>query len=172
MKLLTLPGRKPSTLEPTQRLLAALGLDAHTIRPHGFWSAPDVNDPDIAPEVLAVAASGAELIIAKSIGALITMAAWRDHGFAPRACLFLGTPLKRLEALDLVPLLQAFAAAIPTLFIQQAADFNGAHAELARRVGRAALTAEVPGDDHRYEDIDAILPFATAWLDPWRRDLA
>jgi len=172
MKLLALPGRKPSTLEPTRRLLAALGLDEGAIRPHGFWSAPDVTDPDIAGDVEAVAASGADLVIAKSIGALIVMAAWRDHGFAPRACLFLGTPLKRLEALGLVPLLQAFAVATPTLFIQQAADFNGAYADLARWVGSAARTAEIPGDDHRYEDIDVILPFAAAWLDPWREGLA
>lgn len=164
MKALALPGRKPSTLAPTRALVEALGFPAGILRPHSFWSAPDVTSPDIAPDVAAVAASGAELVIAKSIGALIAMTAWRDHGFGPRACLFVGTPLRRLEQLDLVSLLRDFATATPVLFIQQTADFNGPFADLAQVVGPPGEIAEVPGDDHAYEDIAAIAPLAVAWL--------
>ena len=170
MRALALPGRKPSTLAPTRALVEALGFEAGIVRPHNFWSAPDVTSPDIVPDVIAVAAGGAELVIAKSIGALIAMAAWRDHGFRPRACLFVGTPLRRLEQLDLIPLLRDFAAATPVLFIQQTSDFNGPFADLAQVVGPPGEIAEVPGADHAYQDIAALAPLARAWLEPWRRD--
>ena len=170
MTALALPGRKPSTLAPTRALVEALGFDAQILRPHSFWAAADVTNPDITPDVADVAASGAELVIAKSIGALIAMTAWRDHGFRPRACLFVGTPLRRLEQLELIPLLRDFAAATPVLFIQQTADFNGPFAELAQLVGPPGEIAEIPGRDHAYEDIAAIAPRARAWLAAWRGD--
>lgn len=150
-----------------QALLAALGLGQAPIQAYGFWREVDHPSPDVAAEVRAAASSGAELVVAKSIGTQVAMLACRDHGLAPGGCVFLATPLRRLEALGLVPLLEAHCAAMDTLFVQQTADYNGAYADLAMIVARypRCQIAEVPGDDHLYEDIGLIAPIVRAWLD-------
>jgi hypothetical protein len=150
-----------------QALLAAVGLGHAPIQAYGFWSEADHPNPDVGPEVALAAASGADLVVAKSIGTQVAMLAGRDHGFAPAACVFMATPLRRLEALGLVPLLEGHCAARDTLFVQQTADYNGAFADMAAIVGRHSRCwiAEVPGGDHLYEDIDLIAPIVRAWLD-------
>jgi hypothetical protein len=167
MRVLGLSGRKPSTRPQMLALLEALGLGEAPIQTYRFWSAADHPNPDVVPEALAAAASGADLVVAKSIGTQVAMLACRDHGLKPGACVFLATPLRRLEALGLVPLLERHCTAADTLFVQQTAGYNGAFADVAKIVGRypRCQIAEIPGDDHLYEDIDVIAPIVRAWLD-------
>lgn len=167
MRVLGLPGRKPSTLPQMQALLAALGLPEAPVQAYGFWGAADVTNPDISPEVMAAAASRAELVVAKSIGTLVTALAERDHGFAPKACVFLAIPLRRFEALELVPLLEAHCRMTPTLVVQQTDDYNGPYAQVARIVAPHPLcqVVEIPGGDHLYEDVDLIAPLVRPWLE-------
>ena len=168
MKILGLPGRKPETLAQMQGLIDRLeiGQTEAVVRPHSFWDRADVSTPDVSPDALAVSGSGADLVISKSIGNLIVMLARDRHGFAPQACVFLGTPLARLIPEGLLPLLEAHCAAGPTLFIQQTADYNGAYRDVAAIVDRHPLctAVEIPGDDHRYEDLDLIAPLIEAWV--------
>lgn len=167
MRLLGLPGREPVTLGQMQALLARLevGQTETEIRQHGFWDT-DWTNPDVRPEAGAVGPLSADLVVAKSIGTLITMLAAAHHGFTPTACVFIATPLKRLIAEDRIPLLEAHCDAIPTLFIQQAEDFNGAYAPLAEIVARRprCTAVEIPGGDHLYEDLDLIAPLIEAWV--------
>ncbi|MBP8246240.1 MAG: hypothetical protein KAX56_05185 [Phenylobacterium sp.] len=167
MKLLGLPGRQPSTLAQMEALLARLeiGQTETEIRRYDFWAA-DWSHPEVSPEAEAVGQLTADLVIAKSIGTLIAMLAVARQGFAPTACVFLATPLNRLVAEDRVALLEAHCDAIPTLFIQQSDDFNGAYAPLARIVARHPRCAamEIPGGDHLYEDLDLIAPLIEAWV--------
>lgn len=153
-----------------QALLAALGFGQAPIQTYGFWGEADHPNPDVAPEARAAASSGADLVVAKSIGTQVAMLACRDHGLGPDGCVFLATPLRRFEALDLVPLLETHCAAMDTLFVQQTADYNGAHADLEEIVGRypRCRIAEIPGDDHLYDDIALIAPIVRAWLDARR----
>jgi hypothetical protein len=149
-----------------QGLVARLSLgQVHaTVQTHGFWGGEDVADPDIAPEIRRAVASGADLIIAKSIGALIAMEATRA-GLSPKACVFMGVPLRRLEVLGLVGLLESHLRRVPTLIIQQTSDFNGPFVDLAPLAARAgAEMREVPGGDHLYEDLDRIAPLTDQWL--------
>ncbi len=168
MKVLGLPGRKPETLGQMQGLMDRLeiGQTEAVVRPHSFWDRADVSNPDISPDPLAVSVSAADLVISKSIGALIVMLARDRHSFAPQACVFLGTPLARFVAEGWVPLLEAHCAAIPTLFIQQTADYNGAYRDLAAIVARHPLCTarEIPGGDHLYEDLELIAPLIEAWV--------
>jgi hypothetical protein len=165
VKLLGLPGRKSSTfqhmLDLTSRL--RLGQDEAVVQAYGFWGPKDDPNPDPAPEARIAAESRADLVIAKSFGTLVTMVAGRDLGFAPPACVFLGTPLRRSP--DMAALLVAHLSAVPTLLIQQTSDFNGSFAEVAAVAARApsAMALEIPGDDHLYEDLDAIAPLIEAW---------
>lgn len=167
MKLLGLPGRAPATLDQMQILLARLevGQTETEVRRHGFWDT-DWTNPDLAPEAEAVGALRADLVIAKSVGTLIAMLAAARYGFAPTACVFLGTPLNRLVAEDRVSMLKAHCDAIPTLFIQQAEDVTGPYGPLAEIVARHPRCAalEIPGGDHLYEDVELIAPLIEAWV--------
>ncbi|MDO8799509.1 hypothetical protein [Phenylobacterium sp.] len=167
MNLLGLPGREPSTLAQMEALLARLeiGQTETVIRHHGFW-ATDWSHPDLSPEAQAVGQLSADLIIAKSIGTLVAMLAIARHGFAPTACVFIATPLNRLVAEDRIALLDAHCDAIPTLFIQQTDDLNGAFAPLGAIVARhpGCMAVEIPGGDHLYEDLELIAPLIEAWV--------
>ena len=167
MKLLGLPGREPSTLGQMQGLLTRLevGQTETEIRRHAFWETEWTN-PDLLPEAQVVGDLAADLVVAKSIGTLIAMLAAARHGFAPTACIFIATPLNRLVAEQGLGLLAAHCEAIPTLFLQQTDDFNGAYAPLAELVTRhpRCTAVEVPGDDHLYEDLDLIAPLIEAWV--------
>ncbi|WP_340644757.1 hypothetical protein [Phenylobacterium sp.] len=65
-----------------------------------------------------------------------------------------------------MPLLEEHCAAVPTLFIQQTADYNGAYRDLAAVVDKHPLctVVEIPGDDHRYEHLDLIAPLIETWV--------
>jgi hypothetical protein len=167
MTRLALPGRRAETLAWMQALLGDLGQPDTPIRRYGFWSSPDRPDPDIAPEVEAVAASGADVVLAKSIGCLIALLARRDRGFTARAYVFIGAPVKRLAALGWLDLLAEQAEAAPTLFIQQSADPTGSFGELAAALSPTAALSEIPGDDHAYADTATLAALITAWP-PWR----
>jgi hypothetical protein len=165
MKLLGLPGRKSSTYEPMIDLVGRLdlGQTETVVRRYGFWLAEDVENPDTGPEVDAVAASGADIVVAKSMGTLLTMLACERGGFAPRRCVFIGLPLRRLREFGRTDLIAAQCARAPTLFIQQSADFNGPHAELADLVAGRAIVEEVPGGDHVYGDLDLLARLIHSW---------
>jgi len=165
VRLLGLPGRKASTLTQMTDLVERLAGGQAAVRSYGFWGGADVPDPDVGPEALAVADSGAELLVCKSIGTLIAMLARERHGFIAKSYVFIGSPLRRFEAEGLIDILRRQAHAAPTLFIQQTADFNGAYADLAAAVGAApfATMAEVPGDDHLYSDTMRLAQIIEAW---------
>src|SRR5688500_10643499 len=99
MTLLGLPGRKPSTLEQMSRLVSRLRLGQHqqTVRSYQFWADEDSPNPDISADVRFVAESAADIVVGKSIGTLITMLACESPDVRPRQCVFIGTPLRRLE---------------------------------------------------------------------------
>jgi hypothetical protein len=143
-------------------LLADLGALDAAIQRYGFWAGDHAN-PDVEPEARIAAASGADRVLALSIGTLVAMIARRTHGFRPSACIFVGTPVKRLHAEGLLGLLAEQAAAAPTLFIQQTADPTGSFAELAATLPEAAAACEVPGADHAYTDTRALAALVAGW---------
>lgn len=166
MKLLGLPGRKASILAQMVELVGSvrLGQTQGRVQEYGFWGVADVANPDAEPEAVIAAASGADAVISKSFGALVTMMAASRHGFRPARCVFIGTPLLRLEGEGL-DLLEAHCARTPTLFIQQTADFNGAFDALMKRVSgpRHIACVEVPGKDHLYADTAGLVAAIEAW---------
>ncbi len=99
MKLLGLPGRKPSTLAQMVELVGSvrLGQTRRGVQEYGFWGAGEVTNPDAEPGAAAAAASGADWVIAKSFGTLVAMTAASGYGFRLARCVFIGTPLVRLR---------------------------------------------------------------------------
>ena len=166
MKLLGLPGRKQSTFPSMAALVRAvrLGQTATHVRRYSFWGEQDAPAPALDAEVAHAAASGADLVIAKSIGTLVTMLASDRHAFGPRGCVFIGTPVRRLEAMDALGLLQGHVANHPTLLIQQTSDFNGPYASLSgMALHERSRLVEIPGDDHLYADTRLLAGVIEAW---------
>lgn len=165
MKLLGLPGRLASTHGQMVELVNAvrLGQDEAVVQAYGFWGGEDAADPDVGPEAAVAAACGAEVVFGKSIGTLVAMLAGDRHGFSPERCVFLGTPLRRLEAKGELGLLASHCRRTPTLFIQQTADPGGGWAELSALVSPWSKCVTAPGEDHLYAEVAACAAIIEAW---------
>jgi hypothetical protein len=158
MQILGLAGRKESTEAQMRNLLSIidLGQSRVSLQQYGFWdNEADSPNPDVLPEAEIAAKSGAELVVAKSFGTLVTLVANERYGFKPAKCVFIATPLRRYEAENRVSLLEGFAMHTPILFIQQTDDFNGKFSALESVVGKYkhCTVIEVPGNDHVYGDV-------------------
>lgn len=157
MRILGLAGRKRATYAHLNALLKTLDLGAAevTLQRYGFWEgASDDPNPDVAQEAQIAAQSGADFVVAKSIGTLVALLAHAQFGFRPVRAVFIGLPLHRYRTEDRLGALAQFTAGVRTLFIQQTGDVNGGFAELAAALAgneRCSL-AEVPGNDHMYTD--------------------
>ena len=158
----------PGVIAPTHAwlvsLLEALGAseDEATVLEYRHWD--DASDPDPEAEAARLDGIVTECVVAKSLGTWVAAAAFARHGFRPHTAVLIGCPLARHGA-DGFAQLEAFVAAVPTLFVQQSDDKVGAYRDLAAVVGgwpNAAL-AEVPGEDHVYADIDALRAAIEAW---------
>ncbi|HEY8004265.1 MAG TPA: hypothetical protein VIE16_08555 [Phenylobacterium sp.] len=167
MRLLGLPGRLPSTFPAMQALAARLtgAGDTARVQPYGFWGG-DFTNPDVEPEAAIAGGSGAERIVALSIGCLVAMRAHIAHGLRPCACVFIGAPVRRLAAEGRLDLLARQAHAVPTLFVQRTADPTGAFAELAAALPHDGQLRELAGEIHAYEDVETLAAMIEAWP-PW-----
>lgn len=164
-ELLVLPGREPSTSAEMAELVRLAGLDA-PVTAYSFWTG-DLRNPDLTEEVASFAQKKPPLVLAKSIGVLIAMLALRQHGFAARAALFVGVPLKRLRHEGRIDLLLDYCCHTPTTILQRRDDPTGPFAELAQSLAPSAQTVlrELPGDTHSYADRE-VASVVQCW---WRR---
>ena len=157
MKILGLPGVNPATINWMQALIAALKANRSdaSLLEYRHWS--QNREPDLGHEAGRLKNVSVDLAIAKSFGTAVATQAFAVHDFRPKQAVFIGCPLKR-HSVDDYGLLRRFVAAVPTLFIQQTADFAGSYGELEAAIGSLdnVLTREVPGDDHVYGDIEQL----------------
>jgi hypothetical protein len=157
MKILGLPGVNPATKKWLQDIIIALGEDYRDskILEYRHWS--DKDNADIGYEASCLENVSVDLLIAKSFGTAVATQAYDSFNFRPKYAVLIGSPLKR-HSLDDYSLLNKFVDSVPTLFIQQTADFVGSYKELKEVVRNLqnAHTKEVPGDDHVYGDIDEL----------------
>ncbi len=158
----------PGVVAPTHAWLSSL-LDAlgaiegeATVLEYRHWADQSAPDPEF--EASRLESIVTDRVVAKSIGTWIATAAFSAHGFLPRTAVLIGCPLARHGADGFVRL-EAFVAAVPTLFIQQRDDKVGSYRDLAAVAGgwSNATLVEVPGDDHVYSDIDGLCAAITTW---------
>jgi hypothetical protein len=165
LQVLGLPGRDEATEAWLRVLLDALELDdaACRVQHYRFW---DTLQPvDIDAEAARAGGDGAECVVAKSLGTLIALTAWRGHGLRPRRSVFIGTPIAHYQA-EQHSMLRDYCGANAVLFVQQTDDFTGSFGVVA--AAAAALpdcrAFEVPGSDHRYDEIAACRDAIAGWL--------
>ncbi len=157
MKILGLPGVKPETESWMRDLLLGLQKSPFDfkIAQYRHWS--NDYDPDVNHEASCLADSSIDYVVAKSLGTVISTLAFDTFNFKPRKAIFIGSPLRRHSTNNFESLSQ-FVSSVPTLFIQQASDFNGSYIELAKIVQtfHNGAIVEVPGEDHLYDDINEL----------------
>ena len=162
MKILGLPGRDQHTEQWLKRLLDDIDLGDATVVHYGHW---DGGEPNVADEAERLAGKDPQLIVAKSMGTLVGTRAFAARLVSPRLMVLIGVPIAHLPDDALEPF-RRVASSIPTLFIQQTDDVTGKFAqvkELAAGLGRST-TAEVPGSDHQYEDIQELVAIIRDWI--------
>jgi len=145
-------------------LVGALGLGQAVTICYRHWGA-DI-EPDVSFEAGCLQNQSINLVLAKSLGTLVATTAYSSFSFSPSRPVFIGTPLRSV-APDVLELYAKFTDNVPTLFIQQTADFTGSYMELNAITQEFARcdTVEVPGDDHSYSNIPALV----AIIEPWAK---
>lgn len=166
MKILGLPGVKSATLAWLQQLLSALAEPSASTRIQEYRHWADDSGADLQHEAGRLEAVAVDLVIAKSLGTLIATRAFDSFAFRPKRAVLIGCPLQR-HADNHYALLKKFAGAVPTLFIQQTADFNASFDALNQVAVSLpkARTAEVAGDDHVYSDINELSQIIRPFVD-------
>ncbi len=165
MKILGMPGVNPQTGPWMDNILggvASAGDRAQT-QHYGFWTSGEER-VDAAAELQIVSSFDPELIVAKSMGTLLTLRGVSDGMLQPKQCVLIGIPVAGSGAgIDL--LLRWHELNLPTLFIQQELDRTGTFEQLSALVNpesRCTLVA-VPGSDHVYADTAVLIKLINDW---------
>jgi predicted alpha/beta-hydrolase family hydrolase len=163
MEVIGLPGRNKETEDWLRHLLASLALGASEVVRYRHWGGN--TDPNIMHETEALRGRAVDLVVAKSMGTIVAATACSSVSFQPARAVLIGSPIAGASP-ELRALYRSLAERIPTLFIQQTADFTGAFAELKSVVERSsnAHLVEVPGKDHVYADTAALGSVIAAWV--------
>ena len=161
MHVIALPGRSSETEEWLRRLLVAGELPVRNIVQYRHWQSEV--EASVTFEASRLEGQAPQLVVAKSMGTVIAATAFDLHEFRPHAAVLIGTPYSALPSAER-RLLQKFAQAVSTLFIQQTADPGGSAAGLlaALQLTRGEVAA-VPGDDHLYSDTPALGAILKQW---------
>lgn len=159
-----LPGRKEDTEAWMEQLFCALSMVCIQVAHYRHWDEPLSANPEF--EALRLKGLQVDLLIAKSFGTVVASLAFSLYLFRPAAAVFIGTPLKQLTSMVMESIAQ-FAQQTPTLFIQQSDDIKGTYAQVTNTVlkFKRAETAEVPGDDHLYDNIPELVSIIKPWME-------
>ena len=139
-------------------LLAAVGAGDVEIARYRHWQ--DGGEPDVAREAAAHPVAGRALVVAKSMGTMVLLAA-ADRGVPTRAVL-IGVPIG-VYSDEQLQSLRRLAERVPCLFIQQVEDFTGSAAALQEALGDAALVRTIAGSDHVYADVSELAGLIRNW---------
>lgn len=162
MNVIALPGRRKETEPWLRDLLLAAGLPDTGVVRYRHWDSDA--EASVSFEADRLCNQTPQLVVAKSLGTVIAATAFAGQGFRPDAAVLIGTPFQAVAAEDL-SLLHDFARGVETLFIQQIEDPGGSATELptALCLSRGQLAA-VPGNDHLYLDIPALVEVLRPWV--------
>lgn len=165
MDLIALPGRNPETEDWMRELTDGLDLGQSRARIFRYRHWDDGGEPDVAHEASRVEFSGDGIVVAKSLGSLVLLAAVSASGTRPSRAILIGLPFVRYSP-EAKQRLVELASKIPVLIIQQTEDFNGAFADVEAAIGAASRVTlvEVAGNDHVYRDTAELRSIVQGWL--------
>lgn len=165
MNVLLLGGQSPRHYDWVREFQTALQAHGHTVFIHDYthWLSGG-NDINLEVEIAAVAELAKDLqdyvIVAKSIGTVITTLGVARGLLIPKACVFLGFPLQVVQATYDTQVAEALAALPPTTCVHNEHDPLGSAVAMQAYIS-AYKPSEVryittPGDTHDYTDFERI----------------
>lgn len=165
MKILGLPGINPATEHWMKKLLDSIELNQSgtIIQRYRCWGMPGTN-LDLEMEAGIAAKTRPAIVIAKSIGTRVAIFAFTKGLLSAKAYIFLGIPLRGCVDDD-ISALQMMCNNVPILLIQQTNDPAGSFSDLSSLipVSQTCKASEVPGDDHRYGNIEQLRQIIESW---------
>ncbi len=166
MKIVGLPGANQWTEQWMTEVIGALelGQSATVVRSYRHWHASN-EELDLAYEISQVAAEAPDLVVAKSLGTIVTLTGLDDGSIRAGRYVFIGVPVSGLREAELKILGSLGERDEPCLFIQQRDDRAGSAEALQEHVteGGNVKLVVIPGEDHRYDDIDVLKELIETW---------
>lgn len=169
MNILFLPGMAQKTEVWAEKLMKELALEncQLTIQRYDHWDSEGDGCMRLEGEIEKMQAAKVDLLLAKSIGAVVALMAVNRQVIKPSKVVLIGTPVLSCaeENIDLRSL--AGNLAIPALYIQQKDDVVGSSGRLCTEVGKAPLATvvEIPGNNHQYKDLKLVCRHIRKWLE-------
>ena len=167
MKILGLPGQNQSTFHWMQEILGTIQTENLTTstQSYKFWDQPG-SALDEALEIGRASEFNPDLIVAKSLGTIITLLGISQGKVSPRYCVYIGIPVSSVDESVIEILSGDHATGIVSLFIQQSHDRTGGYSQLCDLlpVRRNFTTVEVPGEDHVYSDVLELGKIINGWF--------
>lgn len=161
MNALILGGMSPRHHDWVRQVAHQVGEQFDSVRFLDYRHWPDDSQMDIEHEIVQAAALAEELdeyvVIAKSIGTVVTTLAIARGLLQPKSCLFMGFPLNVVEA-DFPEVATSLPTLPKTIFLHNDQDPLGSYDDVQVYVHAHApqhyLTIRTPGNTHDYEDFD------------------
>ncbi len=133
---------------------------------HWDSSDQDINIPLELKKIAAYSKPEQQVIIAKSIGVILTLIASQQQKILPKAAVFMGAPVKEDQTRDFIELIMP--AKFPILMIQQDSDkltsFKNLEQIIYNTNNENISMVSIKGSDHIYDDFDQIIPKVTHWI--------
>ena len=166
MNILGLPGRNDATGPWMDRILSnvASNSDRYETQYYQAWQNNTEVDEDY--ELAKAAAFQPDLIIAKSLGTLLTLIGYQRNLLQASRCVLIGIPASNLRAEEIKMLSDWQVTGVKTLFIQQTSDVTGSFAALKDILPNSTsiTVKEIPGEDHVYGDVDELVILIQDWI--------
>jgi hypothetical protein len=168
MNILALPGISQKTEKWASNLLAELAAEQRTMSVQRYlhWDCGDGEQClKFAEEVERLRGLSVDLLVAKSLGTMIGLAAIGQKLIAPQRAVLIGTPVSGFKENNL-NLRKMADLGIPCLYIQQVHDIVGPAAALKAEIdGLPGIElVEIPGDNHQYKDLKLLARYIKRWL--------
>lgn len=166
MRVLGLPGKDPETYRWLSEIVDGLEIPCDArIQEYSCWSdhggAPEFN---LADEVATAIDFEPEFVIAKSLGTLVALGTYQ-HTLPVYGYVLIGMGQALLDESSKETLAALCRSHVPVLFIQQTNDPACSYIDLCASLGEGhnAITVEVSGDDHRYENKEELMNIINDW---------
>jgi predicted alpha/beta-hydrolase family hydrolase len=166
MNILGLPGKNDSTGPWMREILAAISSQGDIVETQYYdaWKKPGA-EIDEKLEIAIAEKFSPSLIVAKSMGAIITILGVSLRKVMPIECVLIGVPVNSLLQEERSILSAWPDAGIRTLFIQQSSDMTGSYNQLVDLVPSSEdiTLAEIEGSDHAYSNTNEIARIIRNW---------
>ena len=169
MKLVLLPDHNPATKGWMQDLALLLKGHADSVSIYHYDHGHSSKPLDETSELLKIRETVVHepfIFIGTSFGVTLALTAIKK-GIRPRACVFIGSPLRTKEEdiSELPALLQNYN--VPTLFIQAMDDPYGSSVELAQLIKQKNISATIHtarSNGHEYGDLEELGTLISAFI--------